>query len=1612
MATINVASSQNLSAVTYAQDDIINVQDGVTLTINSQWSIKPRLIQALGTGRIEVSNTSTSVAHLQEFFMGAGGNSGGISVTQNGVFQVRGAWITVGTSTGTNNETLFSANSVGGVALDYPTHIEVETGSGTNIWEVWNAVPLEVASGLVNTQGFNGANITAGTVAVSAAGVVTGTGTNFIATMVGTPFKLPGIARDFIINVVTSTTQITIQELDASTYTGGVIAAGSTYLIRSGSLVNATVVGSGDIGKVLLYNPVTTAVTHGDGTNGTKVPTGARVRVPNIHFNSAIQQTTLAAAITSTAAQAITLAAAIGSTAAGGSATGYVGTLLLVNGSTIERIAYTTRSGVTVSATGMFRGVAGTTAQASFPIGTTVYWIPATNGTTNNASFNTNVSGTVDMQICSAGLRMQTLFTNFASATVKNFGCSFFSLTNSSGAYDIDTISGFGNYQVPGAGGIGANFGSIIGTGSIRNIHANGNYALVSSGGGMSLVNVQDAQVISNLRARLFYRISSVSANFRAILFQTVTCATPIDGVYFNMSFQATTLTNQDIKNIYFSSTTSTASVGTADGAFPVYVQSSVNCIFRGIQLWSGGLATRNLITVDTASADNVFHNKGYPAIDGGLQLGGITADAGLNTITAFFSITNPRTSATASYLRNDTTTNSGGLFRMLLIDSIVTTTTSTGGAAKGGVEIDMIAGPHRLFASGTATSIVPNLVDVQPIVVLTNLAKTTGSVYVGSFSGQNAFNMYTFSGGTYLDNLGRIYYPTTGDSIIVKSAFALKGVTDFTGTAFDFNYNLGSGTNPIPAGTTLEFRMTNWGTANTGAWVAFTDNSSLETARAALTGYSSSVGLDLQLRITATTTVAGRYLMSMKLPVTIDAAYNPPVSETQIGFTGAQIGTLIAGYINTDPGSPSLRSSLTLTGTSGSVPMPYDYDAVAVAYRLVGRLAGWTFSNLTGTYLKEDISVPITQTRVNDLSGNALYTSGVTGVAVNYGASTITLSASRSAVQVWSAVQDNLCLLANLTRPDPFTTTNGLSFVSTYTLVVTGTLSAGNVIGNVTLSGSLSSGVVITGNVAQATPTNLTGVIINGNLTYNTNTPITVTLNNCDVTGTISNSGSGLVKVVKAGTTPWLNAGSNVNNVATVAITTPGGLALSTYILKNGSTDLGWVAQDTDRALEIQETDTFQIYAVAYGYKAALISANALDLGTFQFDLIPEPFIDTSLSTATRNLIASKFSTALDAFGRIALSLDTDLRYYTPDEVMNAIEWYIVTEGDLIAAGVVYAGSINGVSIINGGIEITTPGFYGKVNDSVTTTTPLGILVPIYIDVDPAVYVADPTYTPVQKNSSNIILQTAPWTQMTADISTVDKTDIRRGLATEDNVTAVRAKTDAYLDVAVSSRLSTATFIASGGTSGGAPTAAQNAAAVRVELATELARVDVTTSSRLAASGYTPPSVAPTAAQNASAVRTELTTELGRIDATTSSRLAASGYTSPDNASIAAIKVTTDLNLDVQVSSRLASSGYTAPTAAPTSAQNASAVRSELATELARIDDTISSRLAASGYTASGAPTAAQNATAVRTELATELARIDTSVASRLAASGYTAPDNASITTIKQNTGLIPALL
>lgn len=197
---------------------------------------------------------------------------------------------------------------------------------------------------------------------------------------------------------------------------------------------------------------------------------------------------------------------------------------------------------------------------------------------------------------------------------------------------------------------------------------------------------------------------------------------------------------------------------------------------------------------------------------------------------------------------------------------------------------------------------------------------------------------------------------------------------------------------------------------------------------------------------------------------------------------------------------------------------------------------------------------------------------------------------------------------------------------------------------------------------------------------------------------------------------------------------------------------------------------------------------------------------------------------------------------------------------------------------------------------------------------------------------------------------------------------------------------------------------------------------------------------ISPSEAQIKTWVRAELATELARIDAAVSSRNAVA----PDNASIAAIKAKTDNLPSDPADASVVAAQIAAIPAAPSAATNASAVRTELATELSRIDATISSRNAVAPDNANIAaikaktdnlpsdpadasvvsaeiavvsaqvaalpvpPSAATNASAVRTELTTELGRIDATVSSRNAV----APDNAGIAAIKKTTALIPALL
>jgi hypothetical protein len=121
-------------------------------------------------------------------------------------------------------------------------------------------------------------------------------------------------------------------------------------------------------------------------------------------------------------------------------------------------------------------------------------------------------------------------------------------------------------------------------------------------------------------------------------------------------------------------------------------------------------------------------------------------------------------------------------------------------------------------------------------------------------------------------------------------------------------------------------------------------------------------------------------------------------------------------------------------------------------------------------------------------------------------------------------------------------------------------------------------------------------------------------------------------------------------------------------------------------------------------------------------------------------------------------------------------------------------------------------------------------------------------------------------------------------------------------------------------------------------------------------------------------------------------------------NLAAAGVTVTTNNDKTGYTASTVSDkTGYSLAVTPPTASTIASQVRTELTTELGRIDAAITTRLAAADYTQPpGEPPSAESiAGAVRTELTTELGHLDADVSSRLADADYEAPDNAGIDSI-----------
>jgi len=498
-----------------------------------------------------------------------------------------------------------------------------------------------------------------------------------------------------------------------------------------------------------------------------------------------------------------------------------------------------------------------------------------------------------------------------------------------------------------------------------------------------------------------------------------------------------------------------------------------------------------------------------------------------------------------------------------------------------------------------------------------------------------------------------------------------------------------------------------------------------------------------------------------------------------------------------------------------------------------------------------------------------------LSGLSVDHGTQTLTISGSRSLSEIYDWVHAHLCQTANLAQPEFFTAQGGGNYKCTYNVVLTGAITGAGALsmpGNtLTVTGGTST-VPITHNAGTFASVSVTGYTVGARLQiYNVSTA------------------AELYNDIPSGSTLSVNVAHTTNQTIRVRMARVVGLDADQLIETAGLlTSAGASLLLSPRADAVYEGNAIDGTAV---------TEFAADFPNVQIDIDDPDGVTTPQRGYAWYMAGQMTAQGIAAFhgGMVA---DDALNYMIVSSILDMRVQNVSATPCVIAGGRLYRE--DGTSIFAAGV--------GPIQ-------------------------ADPGKAYTASGASAATVAAAVRTELTTELGRLDVAVGSRlasaGYTAPDNaaLTAIKAKTDNLpadpaSNTQVNTRLATAGYTA-------APAASVVAAAVRTELATELGRVDADVSSRLAAASYVAPdnaaltaikaktdnlpadpasntqvntrlatagyTAAPAASAVAAAVRTELATELGRVDAVVSSRLAAASYVAPDNAALTAIKAKTD---------------------------------------------------------------------------------------------------------------------
>jgi hypothetical protein len=761
------------------------------------------------------------------------------------------------------------------------------------------------------------------------------------------------------------------------------------------SLTQQTNFGTGTVNRTLFYDNSTRLLKTGDGTNGTLFAAGVRFRITNIWpYIGPFTAVTAAGWTTATGSQAV-VSSANAPIAGAGNVNWLVGTEVL----NISGVP----TGTTVTVNN--RGSDGTTAVAH-AAGVTMYALP--DGTSNMAGRILLANANFISYKTTWGRWWAFAHANPRSYDIQDsalvLGANTGTRTPTSAAIfvlmkNVLFYAHTGRGITPGCRP--ASNACPVSMENVRTVQTASLNVTASYTANANLVFPQNNSQLNKVTGIKCHRIGTPATGAQA-----VSTGLQIAGNRYNTSSigdfsligcgsTITEVFGLTISKIRFSQTNGAANTS---GVTCMAINNAIGCTIFDFNIHNGGVAPFNSwVSSSTAGFSNVIHNKvggSVVTLDGqGRTFTAVDVFGADNTV-ACWDISNARGSN--STVVNPQSGSGPNTFRALKASNI-----GTSGAIGFAPSMTMDPSPARIS---------PGAGYDEPLVYAYAAAypSLTGFLHIGANNPQQNKALYAYLAGSpyYSVASALTVFQGATDQFVVYSADPVTGIASIPGTGSLFYQGSVPTTN-----ATHEFRLCKWGDDISAlGWTSFTI-ANVKAAFDALTGYSSTVGLNIQFRVTATAALANRSFSYVTLPVQMDTAYSPYVGSVTVAAVGAAAGAQMALYVGS-----GLWATTTISGSgAGSVRAPYDFDDVAVAGTLRIRALEAESIDLPVTWLGAGATVP---TPMPPLLG---YAAGPdTGTTFNKSIKKVTVSAAMSASpDLWSRYRRFIAQLGNYDIPD-----------------------------------------------------------------------------------------------------------------------------------------------------------------------------------------------------------------------------------------------------------------------------------------------------------------------------------------------------------------------------------------------------------------------------------------------------------------------------------------------------------------------------------------------------------------------------------------------------------------